>query len=185
MTSSWFFLSTLNYDARSTTHQINIRSNLGLASLWRQSAQWNGPIRNYIKFGTGLTVTYVALARTQFLSKWRKSFNVTINKDRKVQADFQRTKDQQTLVIIYRSSTFPQTAATVHPVFLLVKIYNDPTERTWMTPDNWRAHHRMSEVGAPFQPRTTDVPVPLITQTATKRHQASYVTGKGRSLSRE
>ena len=23
MTSSWFFLSTLNYDARSTTHQIN------------------------------------------------------------------------------------------------------------------------------------------------------------------
>ena len=22
MTSSWFFLSTLNYDARSTTHQI-------------------------------------------------------------------------------------------------------------------------------------------------------------------
>ena len=24
MTSSWFFLSTLNYDARSTTHQINI-----------------------------------------------------------------------------------------------------------------------------------------------------------------
>jgi len=24
VTSSWFFLSTLNYDARSTTHQINI-----------------------------------------------------------------------------------------------------------------------------------------------------------------
>ena len=24
MTSSWFFLSTLNYDARSTTHQINV-----------------------------------------------------------------------------------------------------------------------------------------------------------------
>ena len=24
MTSGWFFLSTLNYDARSTTHQINI-----------------------------------------------------------------------------------------------------------------------------------------------------------------
>jgi len=23
VTSSWFFLSTLNYDARSTTHQIN------------------------------------------------------------------------------------------------------------------------------------------------------------------
>ena len=26
MTSSWFFLSTLNYDARTTTHQINILS---------------------------------------------------------------------------------------------------------------------------------------------------------------
>ena len=26
MTSSWFFLSTLNYDARSTTHQIGISS---------------------------------------------------------------------------------------------------------------------------------------------------------------
>ena len=25
MTSSWFFLSTLNYDARSTTHQISFR----------------------------------------------------------------------------------------------------------------------------------------------------------------
>ena len=28
MTSSWFFLSTLNYDARSTTHQIYIKRNL-------------------------------------------------------------------------------------------------------------------------------------------------------------
>ena len=26
MTSSWFFLSTLNYDARSTTHQIEVFS---------------------------------------------------------------------------------------------------------------------------------------------------------------
>jgi len=25
VTSSWFFLSTLNYDARSTTHQIHLR----------------------------------------------------------------------------------------------------------------------------------------------------------------
>ena len=25
MTSSWFFLSTLNYDARSTTHQIHLK----------------------------------------------------------------------------------------------------------------------------------------------------------------
>jgi len=25
VTSSWFFLSTLNYDARSTTHQMHIK----------------------------------------------------------------------------------------------------------------------------------------------------------------
>ena len=30
MTSSWFFLSTLNYDARSTTHQIYVVRNLPL-----------------------------------------------------------------------------------------------------------------------------------------------------------
>ena len=30
MTSSWFFLSTLNYDARSTTHQIYKRHSLDL-----------------------------------------------------------------------------------------------------------------------------------------------------------
>ena len=34
MTSSWFFLSTLNYDARSTTHQI-----LKLQSLMSKSLQ--------------------------------------------------------------------------------------------------------------------------------------------------
>ena len=28
MTSSWFFLSTLNYDARSTTHQIYIKQKI-------------------------------------------------------------------------------------------------------------------------------------------------------------
>ena len=33
MTSSWFFLSTLNYDARSTTHQISIVYR-------REDAQW-------------------------------------------------------------------------------------------------------------------------------------------------
>ena len=34
MTSSWFFLSTLNYDARSTTHQIyNDKHNAGLSFL--------------------------------------------------------------------------------------------------------------------------------------------------------
>ena len=37
MTSNWFFLSTLNYDARSTTHQINktfnLRVTLTLAAL--------------------------------------------------------------------------------------------------------------------------------------------------------
>ena len=33
MTSSWFFLSTLNYDARSTTHQINLLQSVLLSEL--------------------------------------------------------------------------------------------------------------------------------------------------------
>ena len=37
MTSSWFFLSTLNYDARSTTHQIS-NSNLLLVSFFKKTA---------------------------------------------------------------------------------------------------------------------------------------------------
>jgi len=33
VTSSWFFLSTLNYDARSTTHQIR-NNKLGIVNLF-------------------------------------------------------------------------------------------------------------------------------------------------------
>ena len=39
MTSSWFFLSTLNYDARSTTHQINILKLQGTRGS-RLTANW-------------------------------------------------------------------------------------------------------------------------------------------------
>ena len=40
MTSSWFFLSTLNYDARSTTHQIySISSSCDCTLFWIRSAE--------------------------------------------------------------------------------------------------------------------------------------------------
>ena len=40
MTSSWFFLSTLNYDARSTTHQINYLLTYLLTYSMVQSLSW-------------------------------------------------------------------------------------------------------------------------------------------------
>ena len=52
MTSSWFFLSTLNYDARSTTHQISVDVYCNVASLFvphflsfqTWSWGWNPPL---------------------------------------------------------------------------------------------------------------------------------------------
>ena len=45
MTSSWFFLSTLNYDARSTTHRItkyNLRLYLNYLALCRKTGRGSG-----------------------------------------------------------------------------------------------------------------------------------------------
>ena len=52
MTSSWFFLSTLNYDARSTTHQIYRKdsslkcSRISSGAPWLQIGKWKGSCVN-------------------------------------------------------------------------------------------------------------------------------------------
>jgi len=40
MTSSWFFLSTLNYDARSTTHHILIMFNKNVIPTCETGSTW-------------------------------------------------------------------------------------------------------------------------------------------------
>jgi len=67
MTSIWFFLSTLNYDARSTTHQKFKLFVGGTKFVCKRSVQWI----TYLISNTVITAVFVGV--TRILIEWRES----------------------------------------------------------------------------------------------------------------
>jgi len=68
VTSSWFFLSTLNYDARSTTHQICILLHLVRFLLTLNYDAWNHELKkNHVKCQGNYVARHVTSSYASFI----------------------------------------------------------------------------------------------------------------------
>ena len=125
MTSSWFFLSTLNYDARSTTHQNTI--NIHQAQMCYGTQKWTLPRSGFYipacgKFHKALKIHSLALVsataqpnRTSYsqmqrlysvtkfssFSKCYKNFRIQYAKFKGLWANFKTKKSQLLLYSIH------------------------------------------------------------------------------------